>query len=368
MLSSRYVTASQKGCWICYRFIHGRLWKCETCDFRAHDNCVKLRQQSRYRFHLNHPLTLLPSYPEGSINMRCNTCKEKISSFNLFCRMCDFVICTHCAVSVEMRLGELQRGQKFIRYEQGKSCLKGGHDLVQVMVSSSYMVACTICDDRLCNGNIVSCPDCEEVYHSRCVELWRRYRALENHPLHYDHTLYMTRRKPGSKCIACKPDIDISKYVFFCSTCSLSFHFKCIQAVGLSTTIKTHKHCLYNFQSDDSSSSSRLCTVCNKPCGASYYGCNICNMCAHVECIGFPTYVKNQRHQHIVQLKKIYAKKICSICGLDTKFPDHKYQYTCDHCKDAFHTNCILMSMVNSEFVDPNLYILSVLYIYIKSI
>lgn len=347
MLRSRYVTASQKGCWICYRYIHGRLWKCETCRFEAHDNCIKLSQQSRYRFHLNHPLTLLPSYPAGFTNMRCDTCKEKIDYFNLFCRICDFIICTKCAVSVKMRLGELQRGQKFIRYEEGKFCLKGGHDLVQVMVSSSYMVACTLCDDRLCNGNIVSCPDCEEIYHSQCIELWRRYRALENHPLHYNHILYMTSRKTGSKCTACKPDIDISKYVFFCSTCSLSFHFKCIQAVGISTRIKTHKHCLYNFLSDDSS---RPCTICNKPCGASFYACDICNVCAHEECIGFPTYVKNQRHQHIVNLKKIYAPKICSICGLDTKFSGHKYQYTCDDCKDVFHTNCI-MSMVNAEFV-----------------
>ncbi|XP_009127564.1 uncharacterized protein LOC103852411 [Brassica rapa] len=345
VLRSRYVTASQKGCWICYRYIHGRLWKCETCRFEAHDNCIKLSQQSRYRFHLNHPLTLLPSYPAGATNMRCDTCKEKIDYFNLFCRICDFIICTKCAVSVKMRLGELQRGQKFIRYEEGKFCLKGGHDLVQVMVSRSYMVACTLCDDRLCNGNIVSCPDCEEIYHSQCIELWRRYRALENHPLHYNHILYMIKRKTGSKCTACKPDIDISKYVFFCSTCSLSFHFKCIQAVGISTRIKTHKHCLYNFLSDDSS---RPCTICNKPCGASFYACDICNVCAHEECIGFPTYVKNQRHQHIVNLKKIYAPKICSICGLDTKFSGHKYQYTCDDCKDVFHTNCI-MSMVERE-------------------
>ncbi|KAL0682716.1 hypothetical protein Bca4012_049564 [Brassica carinata] len=155
----------------------------------------------------------------------------------------------------------------------------------------------------------------------------------------------MTRRKTGSKCTACKPDIDSSKYVFFCSTCSLSFHFKCIQVVGISTRIKTHKHCLYNFLRDDSS---RPCTICNKPCGASFYACDICNVCAHEECIGFPTYVKNQRHQHIVNLKKIYAPKICSICGLDTKFPGHKYQYTCDHCGDVFHTNCI-MSMVERE-------------------
>ncbi|CAH8382747.1 unnamed protein product [Eruca vesicaria subsp. sativa] len=357
VLSSCNVTASLIECTICSRNIHGRLWECEcddeTCDFKAHDNCVKLRQQSRYRFHLNHPLTLLPSYPAGTIKMRCNICEEKIDSFNLFCRICEFTICTKCAVSVKMRLGELQRGQKFIRYLEHEECLEGGHGLVQVMVSRSYTVACTICDDMLCDENIVSCPDCEEIYHYRCCELWRRYWALENHPLHFNHGLYRTRWKPAgsSKCTACKLDIDNSKYVFSCSICSISFHFKCALAVGLTKKIKAHKHCAYNFGDDAeaSSSSSRHCTVCNKPCGASYYGCDICNMSAHVECIGFPTYVKNQLHRHIVRLKKIDAKKICSICGLETKFPGHKYHYTCDRCKDAFHTNCILMSMVEHE-------------------
>ncbi|CAH8382757.1 unnamed protein product [Eruca vesicaria subsp. sativa] len=160
VLKSRNVTASQIQCKICYRKIHGRLWECDqTCDFKAHDNCVKLRQQSRYKFHLSHPLTLLPSFPAGAITLRllrCNICKGKINSFNLFCRICDFIICTKCAVSVKMRLGELQRGQKFIRYYEQGNCLKGGHDMVQVMVSSSYTVACTICEDRLCNENIVS--------------------------------------------------------------------------------------------------------------------------------------------------------------------------------------------------------------------
>ncbi|CDY12656.1 BnaA02g13240D [Brassica napus] len=299
-------------CDVCETMVHAghHAYCCEECGFLSHIECILHEEMPSPLYlkdlysHLGEKLTRPADHDDkcetkelenklvvrlamlrrlrkdagyviGFTNMRCDTCKEKIDYFNLFCRICDFIICTKCA----------------------------------------------------------------------CIELWRRYRALENHPLHYNHILYMTSRKTGSKCTACKPDIDISKYVFFCSTCSLSFHFKCIQAVGISTRIKTHKHCLYNFLSDDSS---RPCTICNKPCGASFYACDICNVCAHEECIGFPTYVKNQRHQHIVNLKKIYAPKICSICGLDTKFSGHKYQYTCDDCKDVFHTNCI-MSMVERE-------------------
>ncbi|CAA7044864.1 unnamed protein product [Microthlaspi erraticum] len=319
-------------CGICHEQITGRFKECETCEFWAHDSCLEMRQPSRYRFHLNHPLTLMPSHPAGFV-MNCDTCKETISSFNLFCRICNFIICTKCMVKAKKSLGELQRGQKFIRYDQEKCC-RGKHNVVQVLVSRSYPVACTICNDKL-YGNIVSCTECKEIYHSRCIDQIAMLRVT-SHRVHSDHKMIMELVDPKSKCSACK--LDIEKYGFSCEICVKSFHPNCLDAVGI-RKMENHKHHLYNFWSDDDSSLTHPCTVCSRPRGSSFYGCDRCNFSAHAECIGYPSHVKNQRHRHTVRL--IHCRRRtpdCSLCGSYCR----DWQYFCIHCFEFFHLECTL--------------------------
>lgn len=223
-------------CSICDDDIVGRHWECESwvCDFQAHDHCVKLRQPTRHRFHSNHLLTLLPSNPAG-FSMNCDNCKRQIEVFNLFCRICNFTICSRCVKIANQMLGELQRGQKFIG-TRDESCLNFiGHKLVEVMVSSSYLMVCIICDEKLC-GKFLSCVTCGDLYHHWCFESVRP--PLRNHPLHSDHDLRI-KLTSGSKCIACK--LSIEKCGYNCSTCKLSFHIKCIkEVVSTSGTIESH--------------------------------------------------------------------------------------------------------------------------------
>ncbi|CAH8360661.1 unnamed protein product [Eruca vesicaria subsp. sativa] len=284
-------------CNICSGIIYGKACKCETCSFQTHNFCAELGLPIRHRFHSNHPLTLLPDSPVAGISMNCDICRKEISGFNLFCRICSFIIHVQCVLEDQQFLGTLHRGQKLmVRNARGDDCIKTNtHGTYGATVSSSYLITCTICEERLC-GKVVSCIDCREVYHPWCLKALRR--RIPFHPLHPDHDLRFLVVS-GSKCIVCK--LNITKYGYTCRKCEVSLHFKCVKAVDIPEKIKYHIHYLYNFWEEHST---RVCSVCARRCGASFYGCVECNFSAHVECVGFPRYVKNQRHQHTVELNK----------------------------------------------------------------
>lgn len=345
-------------CNICGEVIVGSLWICqisETCTLMAHDYCAKLGKPSRHRLHLDHDLTLLPSYPTRFI-MNCNTCKVAIDNFSLFCRICNIITCIECVIRFDKFLGMSYRGQKVIGATEVKGSTDGDR-FFQVLVSRSYPTPCTICDERLF-GKVVSCEESGKIYHRRCIELCKKTRV--NHPLH-SHSLTMEERS-GSNCIACKQNI--TKSCLFCSVCEISFHIKCSEAVDASGKNIYHKHILYNFWIDDLRVI-RACSVCGRPCGASFYGCIDCNFCAHQECVGFPANVKNQQHQHTVVEKEMnMGPEKCALCRSDV----FKMGYSCKHCNDSFHMKCI-MSMVKIEsctILEPKLFLyridISILY------
>lgn len=324
-------------CKICQDQIFGNPWKCETCEFQAHDYCAELGQPSRHRLHPGHDLTLLPSYPAGGI-VNCNKCKEKILGFNLLCRTCNLVTCMRCVVRFNQFTGVLRRGQKVIGATDERCTKHIGHCLLEVKISMSYMIKCIICDERLC-GKVLSCMECGDIYHRRCTEL-RKQRWLD-HPLH-SHSLIMEQRS-GSNCTACK--LNIKKNGLFCDPCEVGFHIKCCEGVDASGKRSDfHNHIFYNFWIDDDGGVIiPVCIVCGRSCGASFYGCIDCSFCAHVECLGFPKYVKNQQHQHTVLEAASSFRKAgnCALCG--SKCSDK--WYSCKPCGKVFHKKCI-MSMV----------------------
>lgn len=82
-----------------------------------------------------------------------------------------------------------------------------------------------------------------------------------------------------------------------------SLSVRCIQAVGISSKITNHKHSFYNSWSD----LTQIYTVCNKPCGGSFYGSISFDFSAHVGCSGFPTYVMNQSHRHVFYARSLFS-------------------------------------------------------------
>ncbi|KAJ4912628.1 Cysteine/Histidine-rich C1 domain family protein [Raphanus sativus] len=324
-------------CGICRGKIDDKACKCETCKFQTHDFCAELGKSRMRQFHSSHPLTLLPDFLVAEFStVDCDICLKPITGFNLFCRTCRFNIHVKC-------LSWLPRGLKLmVRNKQG--CFIENHPTFGVTVSSSYLTTCTICEERLC-GKIVSCRDCGDVYHPWCITDRKKREKLCRHPLHRDHDLRFLNVS-GSNCIFCK--LKITKYGYTCGECEVSFHLKCVEAVGISKktkSVKSHFHCLYNFWEKHST---RVCSVCARGCGTSFYGCIECNFSAHVECIGFPDNVKNQRHQHTVKLTMSTGihKNSCSLCGSKCKT---NMIYSCEHCKKKFHKKCI-MSTVDREF------------------
>ncbi|CAA7044865.1 unnamed protein product [Microthlaspi erraticum] len=309
-------------CYICHEEIFGRTWKCNVV--------------------IGRPWTNSACNPAKKV-MNCGTCKAEIKSYNLFCRICNFIICTTCMVKAKHFLGESHRGKKLIGAWEGR-CLLDRHFLVQVMVSRSYPMGCNFCDGRL-SGITLSCMECDDIYHLRCTKLGRQKRFTSL--LHSDHTLrleLMPRSNSNStstsisKCTSCK--LSITKYGLCCYPCKLSFHIKCSELVEVSEdTGSSHRHTFYNYWIDDWKLA-RTCNVCSRVCGMSFYGCIDCNFNAHVECLGFPANVKNQLHKHTLELSftSRSKKENCSHCGL----PCDKRVYYCHHCEVVFHMECLM--------------------------
>uniref|UniRef100_A0A1J3D232 Phorbol-ester/DAG-type domain-containing protein n=1 Tax=Noccaea caerulescens TaxID=107243 RepID=A0A1J3D232_NOCCA len=318
-------------CEICGGEIRSSPCKCETCSFQSHNFCAELGWPSIHQFHLNHPLTLLPRPPTKQ-TVECGICNKKISGFNLFCRICNFIIHISCVLKGKQFIGALHRGQTVIG-TWGGSCVVEKHPLYQVSISRSYTFACAVCDKML-NGKVVSCMACGELYHPRCIQVERN--EIYDHPLHccYILSIAVTR---GSKCLVCNENIE--KYSYECNTCEVNFHLKCIEeAVSGSRTRWYHQHYLYNYWEEDST---RVCSVCSRPCGKSFYGCVSigCNFCGHVECIGFPWDVKSLHHRHAVTSGYPNSEdQRCSLCGSNYDAGI----YTCNHCEDTFHLTCIM--------------------------
>ncbi|CAA7038032.1 unnamed protein product [Microthlaspi erraticum] len=199
------------------------------------------------------------------------------------------------------------------------------------------MGGCTICAESL-SGKAVSCMTCDDIYHLRCIESWRKERFI--HPLHSDHKLKLKliRGSKSKKCTSCK--LKITKYCLRCSLCKLSFHLKCSNGVDVLEDIGRHRHTFYKYWINDSQLA-RTCNVCSTQCGMSFYGCIYCNFSAHVECLRFPGMVKNRVHQHTVELTFNPSHDLMLYCALCDMILSKKVYY-CNQCDDMFHTKCIM--------------------------
>ncbi|KAG7571677.1 DC1 [Arabidopsis suecica] len=307
-------------------------------------NMCGLGRPARHQFHLNHSLTLLPNSPRW-MERTCKSCKTDINGYNLFCRICNFIIDINCALKDKKMYGALDMGQKIIRTWAGLCIQDDKHSLYQIFVSRSYPIACSICDKKF-YGKAFSCVTCDDICHPLCMQVGRR--VLVGHPLHSDHMLAISlesgskgpampsQKREKSQCTACQLNI-ITKYSYHCTICKINFHIDCIKAVEVPSKIKSHRHYLYNFWNNDLRVT-RACSVCTRPCGASFYGCIDCMFSAHVECIGFPANVKNQRHQHTLTQVYTSRRKKWSVreSYLDDIF------YACYHCKNGFDSQSIM--------------------------
>ncbi|CAD5319148.1 unnamed protein product [Arabidopsis thaliana] len=253
-------------------------------------NMCELGRPSRHQFHLNHSLTLLPDAPRYK-EIRCGSCKLYIEGFNLFCRICCFIIDINCALEDKKMHGALQMGQKIIGTWLGL-CIQDKHSLFQVIVSRSYPIACSICDEKLC-GIALSCVTCGDICHPMCIQVGRR--VLVGHPLHSDHMLAISHGICLFKCTACQLKITTN--------------------------------------------------VCTRPCDASFYGCIECMFSAHEECIGFPANVKNQQHHHT--LTQVYNSRREKWSFSDTHMDSTSY--ACYHCDKSFNNGTIMFELEREE-------------------
>ncbi|CAA7015693.1 unnamed protein product [Microthlaspi erraticum] len=318
-------------CGVCETMVHRghHVYSCQECDFLGHIECI-LREV------VPSPLYLKDLYSCGKVITRSTNQQDSETNElenKLMVNGLDYI---HVMISVGMDEYEncdMCNEAISVNGWRCQTCGFHAHHYCGelVVVSRSYRVACTLCN-RTLGGKVVSCMDCGEIYHSRCIELGRQ--KLVGHPLHAEHMLKLDLQR-GSNCVACK--LKMSKYGFNCYKCDISFHIECIEAAASTAEYtKSHKHYLYKFWSNDSSLT-RPCRVCNRPCGASFYGCIFCSFKAHGECIGHPEKVKSQQHRHTVDLTWSRVRT-CFLCGLER----YAEMYLCRHCEVFFHKECLI--------------------------
>ncbi|XP_010435666.1 PREDICTED: uncharacterized protein LOC104719426 [Camelina sativa] len=321
-------------CTICKQGGLGQAYKCEKCEFVAHDECAEVAQRLKSRFHKNHPLTLLPQPPLEE--MKCDLCTKKICGFNLFCRTCDYVIHMECLTR------DTRPEPKYINWE-GK-CMQG-HNLVEFLGTVSKQNLCSVCGEEL-YGKSPSCLTCEETYHIECLEV----EGKVDHPLHY-HSLHIHRNvTPGSRCLSCGENIN--SYSYKCNECKdVYFHVNCTKSVEASLKLTDiHEHNLHHFMASFEDNTKMrdsdviACSGCGKACTKYFYGCVKCKFYRHGECLGLPNSVRHRVHEHALTILYMLVSEAvnhyCEIC-LKAVDPGHP-GYICKLCGSMIHPECAL--------------------------
>ncbi|CAA7044832.1 unnamed protein product [Microthlaspi erraticum] len=324
-------------------------YQCVECNLIFHFECLEIPDLVFKKSCHIHPLTC-QIYLAKDVE-HCGVCETTVHKGHhvYSCQECDFLGHIECILQEEvpspLYLKDLYScGSLVTRATNQETTNNSENKLVVIGIQHNHVMRPALMseliddDARLC-GTIVSCMACGDVYHPECAN----DNEVNGHPLHSDHRLSLALTS-GSKCLACNREIIM--HGFYCGTCQVSFHAKCVKAVKLPA--KPHSHYVYNFWVENSRLT-RACSICKRPCGASFYGCIDCDFKSHVECLGFPANVKNQRHPHTV-VEVIYDYwRSCSLCGSKIQKDDHT-NYSCNHCGDYFHKTCF-MSMNDLEAV-----------------
>ena len=184
------------------------------------------------------------------------------------------------------------------------------------------------------------CAECDFFLHTRCTKLPTR---IEQHRLHYFHTLTLLQQAPNKStsmpyCHICFRDY--RGFTYKCDACAGDTFD--IQCASIPETLKHegHQHPL----SLPIEHRRRDCKACSHD--NQYYGfvCTSCDFVLGIRCANLPLLARHKYDTHRLKLtytaEASYGEYYCLICE-KTRDPNHWFYY-CAVCDFPAHPKCVI--------------------------
>ncbi|CAK9157205.1 unnamed protein product [Ilex paraguariensis] len=189
-------------CNLCRVYTNGLFYNCETCDFFLDIKCACLADEAYAHKAHKHPLFR----SEGS-EYNCNACSFNFSGIRFGCDKCKFYICTRCVVLPHIINHRWDKHPLTLNYSPYFDHPDEFH--------------CEYCEDEI-NPKfwMYHCRDCDQSFHTRCVENLRANYKLGGTVQIIDHPhrlMFLKKKNPYSKCSKCSED---KIYLLECLECN----------------------------------------------------------------------------------------------------------------------------------------------------
>ncbi|VVB08466.1 unnamed protein product [Arabis nemorensis] len=347
---------------ICYGCVH--------CQLLFHERCLDLPVEIQHPVHPAHPLRRLDFIRTFDGRKSCNACKVRFVGVPFGCLDCGLYLHLRCAEAIPSSEFHF-KCLDIPKYVVNKSYHIHQLEHKAFEAKDDFLEYCGVCETMVHPLHpAYTCEECDFLGHTGCIlreevpsplylkDLYPCNKSntrsihledLETNELedklmvngidhiHAMRPVHMSEVEEEANCSMC--DGKIHDNPCKCETCNFQSHDYCAE-LGRPSKHQFHlKHSLTLFKSDITKKDQVSQSL--SACGVSFYGCIDCDFNAHAERIGFPSNVKNQRHQHM--LKLIYSSRhlSCSLCESEINY-NMIMIYSCYHCKDVFHFKCIL--------------------------
>ncbi|KAL5562691.1 hypothetical protein UlMin_032438 [Ulmus minor] len=343
----------QMDCRVCLRPLHDHeeAYLCPLCglSYMIHRSCAhEMPQRIHHSFHRDHHLT-----PSLSIKFQCFSCKKIIHgvlSISFQCSICDFFLCTQCALKPDICDRNEGQNANLICHEQPMRFEEKKHE---------DGIECYACHFP-CSGPTYTCNTCNYFFHNSCLELPPQI----SHPCHPSHPLRRHMASPGqstiTKCKACHRSCPFF-IIFQCKECEFAI---CIDCTSLKPTIKHQDHihslCLmketYKNSADRCDGYDTYCrkgAVINNEFMKYMLRCVECDFSLHLFCGRLPSSIKHECHVHLLALVDSLVEDdsddyYCDICE-EIRDPRICIYY-CAECRYIAHLHCVVSKVCPSLF------------------
>uniref|UniRef100_A0A1J3F8U2 Zinc finger PHD-type domain-containing protein n=1 Tax=Noccaea caerulescens TaxID=107243 RepID=A0A1J3F8U2_NOCCA len=303
---------------------------CKNCDFFVHKICGDgASEHIQHPSHSLHALHLFPTKPPGQ---HCDLCGRDIVDLCYRCGICDFDVCLCCAKNPPpevIDISETHHHKLTLVKERDK------------MKPTSFK--CSAECERVYTAFRYGCDECDLAFHVECV--WYQSEVIHpsevNHSYHSLHPLKLFTGHPpdysDGKCRLCGTRVD--KWFYHCSSCNFTLDLRCVLTLPPQTllNLKAHDHQLTLLPR----LISFTCNTCGLKGDRSPYICVQCDFVIHQDCLGLPTIININRHDHRVS-RTCLLGVVNSVCGICRQKVDWTCGgYSCKRCSGyVVHSKC----------------------------
>lgn len=350
-------------CHVCYEVVSGPAYIYKDNYgyrlFALHKGCAESPCKIQHPLHPDHPLEADCNSLEffGAIikGFICKECRYYSFGFSYGCSSCNFKLDFRCVSNQQNQLplgGKMETKADFHDHKLQRFF---HNKLLSSYVDFFEDIICSFCSTGF-DRSAFACIECGLFIHESCILKVPHGKQIKS-PFHLEHPLVLQLADFNHRCRACRGPIRHGDLFLDCLECRTpldSLHISCasITTSGLRLEQYHNDHpmlCVYSvsglyFQS-------RTCVVCNTNCDYCYiYGCLVCGVFVHTECIPLPGIVKHESHSYddhsltFSDQKKLHGfasnEYHCFICEEKGNL-NHPF-YHCEDCNDVAHIDCVL--------------------------